>query len=228
MSGCTCGARTSSAYDSTGVRPCERGRFGAADASVAGPASGAGLRPWAATARCTIARALRAALYLAVDPELAPVMSASHRDLLLGGAETFGPDPLSRMLGLWLDQEILVRGAANRELALEAGMAALHWLVAGYGYDVTAADVLDAYTHTLAAAEHLGEGALARTGHAGYHAEPAARDIDGDVFKVVLAGMPDEDRVARGEWRGRVSRRSRKTCRRWAWVLNGLRIFSGS
>ena len=75
-----------------------------------------------------VGRALRAALYLAVDPELAPVMSASHRDLLLGVAETFGPDPLSRMLGLWLDQEILVRGAANRELALEvAALRLARW-----------------------------------------------------------------------------------------------------
>ena len=44
----------------------------------------------------------------------------------------------------------------NPPFALEAGVAALHWLVEGYGYDVTAGDVLDAYTHTLAAAERLG------------------------------------------------------------------------
>ena len=41
-------------------------------------------------------------------------------------------------------------------------MAAVHWLVAGYGYDVTAADVLDAYTHTLAAAERLGRAETTR------------------------------------------------------------------
>jgi DNA polymerase-3 subunit gamma/tau len=66
-----------------------------------------------------IGRALRAALYLAVDPALAPTVSEAHRQLLLGIAESRGADPLGRMLGLWLEQEALVRGAANRELALE-------------------------------------------------------------------------------------------------------------
>jgi len=75
-----------------------------------------------------IGRALRAALYLAVDPALAPTMSEAHRDLLLGVAESRGVDPLSRMLGLWLEQEALVRGAANRELALEvASLRLARW-----------------------------------------------------------------------------------------------------
>ena len=66
-----------------------------------------------------IGRALRAALYLAVDPALAPTMSETHRKLFLAVAESQSVDSLSRMLGLWLEQEALVRGAANRELALE-------------------------------------------------------------------------------------------------------------
>ena len=75
-----------------------------------------------------IGRALRAALYLAVDPELAPTMSEAHRELLLAVAESRGADPLGRMLGLWLEQEALVRGAANRELALEvASMRLARW-----------------------------------------------------------------------------------------------------
>ncbi len=75
-----------------------------------------------------IGRALRAALYLAVDPELAPTMSEAHRELLLAVAEPRGADPLGRMLGLWLEQEALVRGAANRELALEvASMRLARW-----------------------------------------------------------------------------------------------------
>ena len=75
-----------------------------------------------------VGRALRNALYLAVDPELAPVMSDSHRDLLLGVAEACAPDALSRMLGLWLEQEVLVRAAANRELALEvAALRLARW-----------------------------------------------------------------------------------------------------
>jgi len=75
-----------------------------------------------------IGRTLRAALYLAVDPELAPTMSETHRDLLLGVAGSRGADPLGRMLGLWLEQEALVRGAANRELALEvASLRLARW-----------------------------------------------------------------------------------------------------
>jgi DNA polymerase-3 subunit gamma/tau len=75
-----------------------------------------------------IGRALRSALYLAVDPDLAPVMSESDRGLFLGFIENFTPDALSRMLGLWLEQEVLVRGAANRELALEvAALRLARW-----------------------------------------------------------------------------------------------------
>ncbi|MBW2703467.1 MAG: hypothetical protein JRF33_21830 [Deltaproteobacteria bacterium] len=42
----------------------------------------------------------------------------------------------------------------NPLFAIEAGMVALHWLVEGYGYDITNLDVLAAYTHTMKAAEH--------------------------------------------------------------------------
>jgi DNA polymerase-3 subunit gamma/tau len=75
-----------------------------------------------------IGRTLRAALYLAVDPELAPAMSKAHHDLLLEVSKSRGADPLGRMLGLWLEQEALVRGAANRELALEvASLRLARW-----------------------------------------------------------------------------------------------------
>ena len=46
--------------------------------------------------------------------------------------------------------------AKNPTFALEAGMAALRWLVEGYGYDITSVDVLGAYTHTMKAAENAG------------------------------------------------------------------------
>ena len=42
----------------------------------------------------------------------------------------------------------------NPLFAIEAGMVALHWLVEGYGYDITSLDVLAAYTHIMKAAEH--------------------------------------------------------------------------
>jgi hypothetical protein len=41
-------------------------------------------------------------------------------------------------------------------------LAALRWLVEGYGYEVTGADVWAAYTHTLQAAEQLGVGEQTR------------------------------------------------------------------
>ena len=40
--------------------------------------------------------------------------------------------------------------------ALEAGIAALRWLIAGYGYDITGLDVLDPYRFALDAAINIG------------------------------------------------------------------------
>lgn len=40
------------------------------------------------------------------------------------------------------------------EFAIEAGMAALHWLVEGFGYEITGGDVMNAYSHTMKAAEN--------------------------------------------------------------------------
>jgi DNA polymerase-3 subunit gamma/tau len=75
-----------------------------------------------------VGRVLRFTLYLAVDPELAPVMSEEHRSLLENLAQSVGSDALGRMLGLWLEQESLVRGAGNRELALEvASLRLARW-----------------------------------------------------------------------------------------------------
>jgi hypothetical protein len=42
------------------------------------------------------------------------------------------------------------------EFAIEAGMAALRWLVEGYGYEITGLDVLNAYAHTMKAAKNAG------------------------------------------------------------------------
>ncbi len=41
----------------------------------------------------------------------------------------------------------------NLLFALEAGMAALRWLVEGYGYEITGAELLSAYSHTMKADE---------------------------------------------------------------------------
>ena len=44
----------------------------------------------------------------------------------------------------------------NPAFATEAGITALHWLVEGYGYDITALDVASAYSHTMQAAQNAG------------------------------------------------------------------------
>jgi len=59
------------------------------------------------------------------------------------------------------DPRTLTRAARDMEateprFAIEAGMAALRWLVKGYGYDITGLDVWKAYDHTMKAAENRG------------------------------------------------------------------------
>ncbi len=44
----------------------------------------------------------------------------------------------------------------NPTFATEAGLAALRWLVQGYGYEITGLDVWAAYNHTLSAATNAG------------------------------------------------------------------------
>jgi hypothetical protein len=51
----------------------------------------------------------------------------------------------------------------NPAFATEAGLAALHWLVHGYGYEITGADVWAAYSNTIKAAENAGRGDEARS-----------------------------------------------------------------
>ena len=44
----------------------------------------------------------------------------------------------------------------NPAFAIGAGLAALRWLVHGYGYEITSTDVRAAYLHTLTAASNAG------------------------------------------------------------------------
>ena len=46
--------------------------------------------------------------------------------------------------------------AKKPEFAIEAGMAALRWLVEGYGYQITRLDILNAYSQTMKAATNAG------------------------------------------------------------------------
>ncbi len=47
-------------------------------------------------------------------------------------------------------------GEEGKWFAVEAGVAALHWLVEGYGYEISNIDVRDAYIQTMRAAEAAG------------------------------------------------------------------------
>jgi hypothetical protein len=66
------------------------------------------------------------------------------------------------------DPRTLTRAAGdfarkNPVFAVEAGLAALHWLVLGYGYEISGADVRAAYENTMEAAEHAGRREEVRT-----------------------------------------------------------------
>lgn len=45
---------------------------------------------------------------------------------------------------------------ACKEILLSSGLAALRWIAAGYGYEITGVDVLAACSNTLAAARNGG------------------------------------------------------------------------
>jgi hypothetical protein len=65
------------------------------------------------------------------------------------------------------DPKTLTRAARDHAesepaFAVEAGLLALHWLVQGYGYEITGADVWAAYANTMKAAERQGSAAATR------------------------------------------------------------------
>ena len=72
----------------------------------------------------------------------------------------------------------------NPAFALEAGLAALRWLVEGYGYEITGADVYAAYSHTMKAAERAG---VADETHARIHAL-VSRETFGERFVTRILG----------------------------------------
>jgi len=73
-------------------------------------------------------RVLRTLLHLAIDPELEQALASEHRALMQPIADDLGADSLGRMLGLWIEQEPLLREAGSRELALEvASLRLARW-----------------------------------------------------------------------------------------------------
>ncbi|HSL16547.1 MAG TPA: DNA polymerase III subunit gamma/tau [Methylomirabilota bacterium] len=75
-----------------------------------------------------VGRLLRTLLHLAVASELQVAVTDDQRRLIEPAAGRLGADALTRMLGLWLEQEPLLRDAGNRELALEvAALRLARW-----------------------------------------------------------------------------------------------------
>ncbi|MCG6961663.1 MAG: DNA polymerase III subunit gamma/tau [Acidobacteria bacterium] len=66
-----------------------------------------------------VGHALRRMLHLRLDPELEPELANDNRERLTELAGKLDNTALVRMLGLWVEQEPLVRDGANRELGLE-------------------------------------------------------------------------------------------------------------
>ena len=122
--------------------------------------------------------ATRGTSYLATYRALARKYPQKRPDELLGDlvATTPGDEgkwfATAKELGLFdeairlanqapCDPKTLTRAArdfADRRpaFAVEAGLAALRWLVEGHGYEITGADVWSAYTNTMKAAEQAG------------------------------------------------------------------------
>lgn len=87
------------------------------------------------------------------------------------------------------DPKTLIRAARDMKgkeplFAVEAGVAALRWLIAGYGYEITSLDVRDAFDHTMDAARNAGcpEETLTRL------RTLVAGDISGDRFVSRILG----------------------------------------
>ena len=58
------------------------------------------------------------------------------------------PKTLNRAAGDYLDK--------NPKFALGVAIASLHWIVEGWGYEITGSDVYSAYDYAMKAAESLG------------------------------------------------------------------------
>jgi DNA polymerase-3 subunit gamma/tau len=73
-------------------------------------------------------RVLRSLVHLSVSPDLAGSFTDEQREMLRPLADRLGIEAVSRMLGLWIEQEPLLRETANRELAVEvAALRLARW-----------------------------------------------------------------------------------------------------
>jgi DNA polymerase-3 subunit gamma/tau len=73
-------------------------------------------------------RVLRTAVHLALDPKIVTSLTDEQKETLTPLVGDHGADAVSRMLGLWVEHEPLLRDSANRELALEvASLRLARW-----------------------------------------------------------------------------------------------------
>jgi len=87
--------------------------------------------------------------------------------------------------------QTLVRAARDMQeshpaFAMKAGVTALRWMLAGYGYDLTGADVLDAFRYMSNAAETLGQKDQAINAIRELTAAPGAEDWVVNILKAAL------------------------------------------
>ncbi len=81
----------------------------------------------------------------------AAAKDAGFRDVALGLAVTSPCDPRT------LARAARDYAESDPAFAVGAGLAALHWIASGYGYEITGLDVWAAYSPTLKAAEAMGQ-----------------------------------------------------------------------
>jgi hypothetical protein len=80
--------------------------------------------------------------------------------------------------------------AKNPAFATEAGIAALRWLLRGYGYEITSTDVSAACSENLRAAGNAGRREQARTRIQSLSDDAESRRDVAEIVKRCLASMP--------------------------------------
>lgn len=122
------------------------------------------------------------------------------------------------------DPKTLARAArdfaeAQSAFAVEAGLLALKWLVAGYGYEVSSADVWAAYDNAIKAAAHTGRADEIKVRKRYFRGGPAQLVKRGAHVILDLSGGdedPDEERFAGSQPRLAHAASGRSSARRLA------------
>ena len=157
-----------------------------------------------------LGRLIRSLVQLSIDPSAATDYPPEHAARLGELAGELGTGPLTRMIGLWVEQEPLLRSSSNRELALEVACLRLaRWhavrqleaLLAGDGVVVAPAGTTGDGGPAGSGPSSPGEGSSHPPGSAGERlakrlwddhprlaggVEAAAVEIDGQVLRLTF------------------------------------------